>query len=417
MIRFKVRNRLTKGYYYLFGLLYFSIETLLFGTNYDRRFQIMMVLLTMIIELAMISGWIFKFGSTLKISANFGLYVLINIILLLLTLISSLIRGQSDIEIQYIYHLLILVVAFTFAHQVNIKDFIRYYVEIVTFISVCSIALYILDALGILSHLPSLSVQNTSGYQYKHYFVGVLQPELWSATKRSYSIFREPGVFASILSIALCFEMFMKRNTSILRCAVLAVAIILTFSTAGYIALAMIMTVFAALTKVSTIRDRALKVLIILVSILIFAIGISESMNNSVFGKLFTNNETLNSRVYSIVAGFEYSLQRPLFGSGWKSVINEFTDYARVAFGVKSVHFTNTVFRMACTYGWVMTVGIFAMTFRFFHIAKKKGVSSLFLILFWIIALSNENFLLNIILYLVAFYGVSNTVIRRKKIT
>ena len=327
--------------------------------------------------------------------------------LLFITQASGFLQRGIDTAGPYYFHIIVLLEVLLIAEIMRPEEFVVAYVKVMTFFAVCALALYILSLLEIYDFIPSLSIVNTSSYSYRHYLVGALyNRELGSLTSRAYGIFREPGAFAVCLCLGVGFELFMKKDPKLWIVLVLSAAVFITFSTAGYIALAFFVLSYIFGKKAKTRAQRAEKILIVFLCVMLLGLGLSDRIYNYVFGKLFTDNISLNSRWISLWGGLRLSLQRPLFGWGWKHITNNFVSAMAEYYGVAGVSFTNTYMRIACTYGWAFTLCVVWCSVRFFHrqLNQKKLTVFLFFI-GWLMILSNEAFALNPLVYYVAFAG------------
>lgn len=381
------------------------MDTLLFGTNRNEKWQFYLVGALLAYELVMLIRYYYGESRTLHFRGSSMLVSVTYILLLALTQVSAVLRSCYAMEIQYFYHILLFIVVVTTVHLVSCKQFIEAYIDIMRIFGVAAIILFACETVGIAYHLPSYRMFNSSGHLYYHFGLGVVAAPREYVAIRAYGIFREPGVLAIYMCVALCFELFFKKTIRLNNVLILGLAALLSLSTAGYIALGIYIALYVMLKPSKTNKELLVKGLIIMGCLLMVVFGYSDEIQKEVFGKLYVASDSLNSRVYSIIGGFTYSLHAPFFGQGWMRVINDFASYMHATYGLSNIAFTNTYIRMGCTYGWIFAIFALYGTWLFYSkLMKRKGLA--FLLFFcWIIIFSNENFLLNPLIYLVAYYG------------
>jgi len=149
------------------------------------------------------------------------------------------------------------------------RKYINYFIDIVIFISLVSFIFY----------FPSLisdSIHQTIGkfgfdlnldvsHSWKQNFLIYTWEPYWSSTDllRNAGNFNEPGNFACYLSLALCFNMLYVKNIISVKNLILVVALITTFSTAGYLALFFILTYWVLTVSKSKYRFLILPVVVL----------------------------------------------------------------------------------------------------------------------------------------------------------
>lgn len=148
------------------------------------------------------------------------------------------------------------------------RKYINYFIDIVVFISLVSFIFYfpslisdsIHQAIGNFGSVLNIDVehswkQNFIIYTWEKYnSIGLL---------RNAGNFNEPGYFASYLSLALCFNMLYVKNLINIKNLILIVALITTFSTAGYLALFFILTYWLLTVSKSKYRFLILPVVLL----------------------------------------------------------------------------------------------------------------------------------------------------------
>lgn len=390
-------------YFCVISFIFLSIDTLLLGTNRDSRANTILVVLTAFITIVLFIRKLITIEH-LEMARREFVCVMSMLFLLMTSQIKALIINENAVENQYLYNYILIVFVYEIGQIVSLESFRTKYVNVMALLAVAAIILYVADILGILNFFPSIIVTNTGGFQYHYFGVGAMMEHMQYFAIRAYGIFREPGVFAIYLCTAIGMELFFSKEIGIAKVSILSVALILTFSTAGYIVLIALISLYFLL-RVRNKREFYFKLFIVIIAI-VFSAFFLDKVYNQVFGKLHVKNPSLDSRVYSIVSGLEFSIRAPLLGLGWNYVSSNFEKSTMNRYGLGGVAFTNTYLRMAATYGWIYTLIMLNNIFLFFKRALKKNRPynsksvALCLLMIWIIMFSNEGMVLNPLLYL-----------------
>ena len=398
----------------IFWMVYVSMDTLLFGTNRSLHAHTALVCLNVLLAVVLLYMIFKKQHNNLRINKNcfFVFFALIGLIFI--TQGSVAIQRGADISVQYYYHGLILIIAMLIVELMDSEEFVSAYVNTMLLFAFFSVLLYVINVLGLNKVIPSIEVVNTSGFRYSHYLLAAIHKgSIGSFTARAYGVFREPGAFSVHLCIAIAFELFIKKKFSFFAVSLLSIAVFITYSTAGYIVLSLYVLLYIFGKKAKDRRERAAKIFITIACMAVLAIGVSDRVYQLVFGKLLVDNISANSRWISLWGGLRLSLQRPLLGWGWGYITNNFVSLMREYSGVAGLSFTNTYTRMACTYGWVFTLGVVGLSFRFFKKTVNRNRATVVLLYIgWLMALSNEAFVLNALVYYPVFAGAKKMKIK-----
>ena len=288
-------------------------------------------------------------------------------------------------------------------------EFKQRYIHVMMILAVAS-----LIGFSLLSCIPGLSnlfvVQNKANYLYSNWIIYVHAKEY----SRNMGLFWEPGAFQTFLCLALLFEV-LSKHMSIKRILVFTITVITTFSTTGYIAMAIILLL--ALVNKNTNKNNkkiiAVMILIAIIMALFFWDELLDTSTNSPFGKLvsYANNKnaaekkvtSTSVRINGIIQPFYAFLSRPIWGFGYEG-LNAYT--------YVYTHNMNT-----CTFvNWFAVYGIgygLTMLYCFYRLAKKSTTSFfqliiVILVLFTITA--SENYVDNPFFAMLAIYGASYNV-------
>lgn len=410
-----IKNEIVE-YFFVIAIVFLSLDSLLFGTNTYPFAKIALVGLTGLIALILIFLRLISKKSAEMSRTNF-IHLSILFFLLSLSQLKVMFITGGGLEFQYIYNFILIIFIYEISQIISLEVFYKKYVNIMVLMACFAVVLYFLDLIHVLDRIPSIIITNTSGYRYHFFGFGTMMEHMQYYAIRVYGIFREPGVFAIYLCIALGIHLFFCEK-KVLNIIILSIAIILTFSTAGYFILIALLSFFVLLNAHSK-KEFYIKCLIILI-IILFLVFYLDQVYNQVFGKLYVENDSLNSRIYSIILGFIFSIKSPLLGLGWNYVSDNFDKIAISNFGISNVAFTNTYLRMASTYGWIYTIYILKNTYCFFRRSffynKLHHTKFIVFIIFmmWIIMFSNEGMLLNPLIYIWLFAETKENILEGK---
>lgn len=253
-------------------------------------------------------------------------------------------------------------------------------------------------------------IQNTAGLSYRFFLLSFAPMQVYSFSARSLGIFREAGVYAIMLLLALYFELFETQKISVFRICLFCIAIALTYSTTGFLIIAMFFVCFIFKNMVDRDEKKKKRLIFTLAIIALFcAIFYTDifSLSGEVFGKFSEESTTYVSgaaRLASIVSNLMIFINNPLFGAGAYGVDLQFESMAINYFGYATIHNTNTFLSLFAAYGFLFGAIFTTLWYRF--IKNRKSVFlSLLLFVSMFALLSGEMFVHNIIFYIIAFYG------------
>ncbi len=202
----------------------------MFGTNSIRYFFWIHVSILLVLFLYLI--W-----NTKSIKRNTLYFSLLLITMIILTFLVN----QDNEAIKYVYNIFVILLCALFCQKVRCQDFFKAYVNIVCYIALVAIILFTLwmVAAPVVKLFPSIT--NESGIRYYFAGLGFLEELDAGVLPRMYGIFREPGVFTCYLILALIMDLYFTEQLNIKRVLILSLGSLLTFSTAAYILLFMLL--------------------------------------------------------------------------------------------------------------------------------------------------------------------------------
>lgn len=383
----------------VFLILFASIDTLVFGTNKNETVKLIGCFIFLgCAVFEFIKVFIFRRKRANLLSAIFLSFGLVIALIL-----------NADFDPVYIYAVVVVFLSYLLAQDISIEDFKRYYTRILDIISVFSLIGYALHAVSmtLVEKLPA--VINTTGIYYYNMLFAVIPQDIPYVTHRLYGIFREPGVFALYLILGLLFELFNKsRPFNIKRLVLYVVALILTFSTAGY--LCAFLLFFTWICQRSCMHQhRKVKILLFFVGVIsIIGMLSSPMIYNRVFSKFFVGGPSTMSRF----GAFEINLRiafrdilHLIFGSGFEFTNREFVLLGKEVFGI-TIHNTNTILKMLAVCGLPFCCYVSCGIVKFCGKFSKGLIAFIGLIFVIAMLLFNEDIILNPLFYIIFFYGI-----------
>lgn len=196
------------------------------------------------------------------------------------------------------------------------------------FISICATFLTLLAYIvpSLVYRLPYIT--NKVGIKfYTILFAGLDERSINNFAIRTGGVFWEPEVFQMYLNIAILYELFVL-NCNIKRLFILIFAMILTFSTTGYIVFAWIILTYYLFFKAGNYSKNRLawNYLILFIFVISSFLFLNfSSIASNVFGKLTdkTNGSTF-VRQASVFINLEIARDNPLTGIGMDIMEDEF---------------------------------------------------------------------------------------------
>lgn len=296
------------------------------------------------------------------------------------------------------YILLILAVmsAFSLSIMLEFKKFAILFVWYMSALSVISlVCTYILKYMTPFLGGVFKIVTNSAGVSfYNMYACYVYSGKMYY---RNFGIFREPGVYAIFLCIAIIFvllykeELSRKAFTSILF--ILIGTLISTFSTTSYIALFMIIIWYGLINRRLEIKHVVAAFLAI-----ILLMWFSDSYVANPLEKLNSDSSSMQYRMETIITGIELMTEKP-FGYGILRGINAMSSN----YSLKYYHNTSTWVAIGVYLGIPFLLTSFITLLRF----CKKRLGSVFLVIPIVLVLSGEMLIYNPFVYILCFYGAT----------
>lgn len=393
-------------YTLVFITIFISNKTLLFGTNEIEAYSMVGTYLSNIILFIMSIGLMFFKRKILT------QHDIMTMMLFYFFIVFSGI-ANSNLRIGYGFMLLMIMTGLFFTKVMSFLKFIRIFEDIIFVIALYSIIIYTLAFLdiGILSKFPT--IVNTNNYLFINCWLCCIPISMQFQIPRLFGPFSEPGIFQIYLNLAILFHCIRNKEISIVRILIFLVALVLTFSTTGYIACCIVFIfLFLQLRKgKSSSRKGYLLMLIITTAIIVLSVTTDIlSPNGMVFNK-FGNDarSTTAARMGSIWGNISIWATHPIFGVGITALPFLFEEYCVRSYGVSTQSNTNSIlvpFAMfGMFYGSLCVKGFWKLSTK---CTNGRGKS---LLLFGsvLLMLAGENITENVLFYILIMYGITPT--------
>lgn len=291
--------------------------------------------------------------------------------------------------------------------------------EIVTFISIVSLVLFLIYRIQpqLIYMLPVFF--NSNGIPFYTAFVANV-PNTFDSFQRNYGAFREPGVFQAFINISLMWAFFRKDKTKIWKIIVLVIAMLTTFSTTGYIVFAFILIAVLVSNKKQSgiLKKKNLRYFLIvgIISMILYLAVFTDLLflpgYGSVFGKIMGNSNSISTgaRMASIMINVKMFLSHPLAGAGITYVDEMYPIISGDTFGVKYRDNTNTLFIQLARFGIIYFIIICYLYSRFIYrtFISNGRLTTIFLVIAFLLIFFGETFSYSFLFTIPLFYALNN---------
>lgn len=237
-------------------------------------------------------------------------------------LITMFVSNEANNIVPYITFGIMILSSYLFARIFSFKTFIHYYQNIIFIIAILAIMLDLFTLISGVSYSPLNQFVSQKGATYENFFFINFQEH---STRRIQGPFWEPGLFASFLLLGLVFEFLFFKKIRIPYVVVYLLAILLTFSTFGYLMLIFIIIVFIY-KKVNNFRIFSISLIALSIIIILFfvlaqkIIPLLADAFPLVFTKMLDPRGNIvlldASRLNCPICNIQIWLRNPIFGNG-----------------------------------------------------------------------------------------------------
>jgi len=389
--------------FYVFCLIYFSNDTLLFGTVEGSIEN------TIIIYSLLVLSGLFLYYS--KIFKNNTFSTLNYLILSVCCVLFSGIYN-NNITGGYFYQILIFVTVYVVYKFIPLISFLLSFRKVVYILSFISIITYLIVLLFpiILSNIPI--IENIVGVTNYNFYFSVVSDN--DVIIRNSSIFREPGVYMMYLILALVVELYLmnKFNTGydVKYLFVILFSLLLTFSTGGYLIFFCFLLYYLLYNKMKI--KNFIYVIVIFSIILLFYNFFSNSFEQTqVLNKLqsdSTHYGSTLSRISSIIIPFKIFLNNIFFGSGLESFEELYSSYSWETYQIMFTSggtSTNTILNKFATYG-LLSGALFSYALYKLSLLLSFRKKNILLFIVFLLLFSNQDVRYSLIFNILPFYAL-----------
>ena len=385
------------AYFFVFTAVYFSMDTLMFGTNKEEIYST--ILYVSVPFFAVIA---FMYGALMRKRVH-AIALMVTFMMCLMVLCTHF-AAEQELNLKYFFECLVILQAYLICTVIPVQNFKQAFVNVMALLAAVSVFGFALRYVypGIVKVLPVLT--NSSDYKYGNLLLTTIPHVMLYVTFRNYGIFREPGVYQFFLNLALIFLLEKPDMSKSWQFYAILLAMVFTFSTAGYILCMAIILVYFFLDRLEIKLETVVPVALGVVAVLfLFSRGIIKADSN-IFTKLFSSNASTNSRFGSIAVDFHIALLSPVFGSGFEFVEHNFRTIALDEFALNEMHNTNTVMKMMAVHGFAMPT-LFLSGIALF--CRKHLIRRGWTVFFVVFAamMSASDLIFNTLIYILMIYG------------
>lgn len=346
-------------YVLIFFTIAFSRDTLYSYAKFNFYITFFSYLIIFFILLTTIFFKYFKSKFVFRKKAT--LFIGINIFCILTSTVIKL-----DFRLYVLSILLYMDVAYFCIHIFTFDDFFKKYSNIICFLAVYSlICCYVIRPFlfSNSNHLPVVS--NSANLQFFDLifdFVVVTKSYL-----RNFGIFREPGVYALFINIALLYELlFLKGKYRYLHILILFITCVSTFSIPS-IAVSVLFIIVSFFKAIVGKRISKYELIFIFTSLFICLLSfivmcfINEHLyilTTQMLKKMVTSNESMLARTTAITKDIKLFIHSPIWGNRFSAVLSD------------------SSYSIACTFGLFALFGLLGGVFHiisFWLVAQKAS--------------------------------------------
>lgn len=384
-------------------LIIVSDDVLSFGTRFDSQFLY-------IVKIAIYIFFIIWLGYNIISSKVSKKAIFLSFIFLFFILLAALIN--FDFTGGYGYQIMILLVALQISIKSDLRILLFFFQKAIIFFSMISIIIFFTYEVYpyLFNIFPTFVGEN--GVSLKNLFITTIYTDRDS--NRNPGIFREPGVFAIYIIIAVIINIYFFEKINKTNLFILFMALLTTYSTSGYIvSLLIILCNLNYKTKKLSLAGLLLVSSTILVLIFVSSIPEVQQVIVSKFESNSDNYGSTVSRLASISVPFNISLINPVIGVGLNNFSKFFSDYSAQLFGVALAsdgHSSNTFMALIATYGWIFGILILFLLLNFSKIIASGKFKKYIVFLAFLLLFSSQDMRYSITFWTFLLIGIKSKV-------
>lgn len=335
--------------------------------------------------------------------------------MLVLITMTNLVCGLPAIN-EFGNMLLNMLTALLFVFIISKEQFIKAYCDIIYLIGIASLIAWVLMTFvpAVFNIIPSLvNTSNRVGY-----FCGltIVSDFRGASMQRTQGLFWEPGAYQCLVVIAMLLEKYYySPSKKLFRIIINSAAILLSFSTTGYIALILVwMVLLSKDAKHFHLIRTGLIALVVGYIWLTFGSRLSGQLWYTLTFKIegmlnykTATNYAITARVGSITEPLRLFISNPILGIG-ENGYNEVANTVGLA--------TCTPINYLCKYGIIFAGINFYGFYKFLKIKGMRFFETSFVILTLVVSFFSETFFMNPILMIFMFYGYKRSSVTAESI-
>ena len=403
-------------YLVVFIFIYISGECNFFGANADHTATAIKDIVTLYLFFPILLFSFIKRKNS--VGESFTKPLLILTAFAFFEIMSAL--WNDNLMLGYFSRIMLISSGMLYAFLVPMKRFMRCFEDIIFLFSFVSIIIHFIyiTVPGAFTIFPVFFNTNTDGGNfYNLFFTTIPTFKKPGLGLRLYSFFREPGVYQMYANLALLFHITSNQKLSLKKVVVYVLAILLTFSTAGYIVLAFVMLSFLLTRDDIKIKWKKTAIFLfgaIAIAFIVIRTGFLTG-EHSILAKI--TSDTSNSaiaRMASIQLNIRYFLSSPIFGVGITPLSERFLADGANNYFVTVMKNPNTLLVQFAAHGLFFGLLWLAGYVRCFKSLFDKKLPYLCALAGMILMLFGENLTENILMYILIGYGYVNTFGKRQ---
>lgn len=341
---------------------------------------------------------LFRFANVINIKK-----FLFAILLLAWILIFGLISSSNAFKQTFIMFIHCLVGA-VFSIYIDEDEFIEKFNNIVYFLAIYSLIGFIINIFlfSLVEKFPTIYSMNTGITYYNLFFTVVCNN---TYVVRNYGMFWEPGAFSVFLCIALFFELIKSKNLKLTRIIIISITILTTKSTLGIIAVILLYLIYFIRNPIAFTGKNRKLLFCVVFAIIILLFFIPHDFYSEIFDKLYKldNYGNVNSSMQTRLNAVYYMLNAFFNSAGFGIGIE---NYLYIQETYCNDMATATMANWLAIYG-ILWGGICICGYlRYFLKSFKFSFSAILILIFAVLLLATENFLMNPFIYALIFYGL-----------
>lgn len=402
----------------LFVIIYCSDDSLFFSTNSNKTIKLVGYFLLLILGICLLVYMLKKKIKFKATSIMVGVYLLIAVFLTCLVNLDFAGEKFFKYFIQIACILLCILLINIFSIKQICKNFVAIILLISSFSTIVFGSYYIFlkfVKINVLNWLPTFS-----NYIGNHYYFGFFSHFMKSDISgwlylRNLGIFREPGVFAVYLLLALAILWFMDKNICrrIIGSIIILLTMITTQSTTGYFGLIcfyIVIMFFDVKNKLLNNIKYAIPFVFIITFLIMYLCKFDFVKYTPVLGKMLNlNSGSRSSRFYMPLINLELFFKSPIVGLGWTqseiqhnhlATLIQYSDHSDA----------NTIFSVFGTNGLLLGVPFISSLFiisKLWNNEKKTFFGLIFL--FLLVTFATEKFTVSWIFYILIFIAFDSS--------